>query len=240
MRLNNMRFLAFVSLGMGFATMSYAGNCPPLTPSNIAQAACASETEPYQTSALASVKYHATTPCPSGGVGAKKWLQSIFKKAKTYSATEGAKTHAGKVTCTYELDEAWQKHLATDQKQLVLTASIDTAEKANYWSLPSFSKRCPDLSVSDIEQLGGKDGKIELQHKREGHELVYTFRSDLKTTLSGKMKSMFASLPKGTKLTKGRDAVVESLEVYCSYTYHPGGEEVKLEMVGTNKALIAH
>lgn len=233
--MNRFSFILFGALALGVSNSSLAGgNCPDLDVKNIGDAACSTPTSPFLTAPLASVRFSATTPCPSGIW--KKKLQAIFKGNKTYPPTE-SNLKSGAVTCTYELNKDWQGVLGTSATQLVLEASLPSRDHANFWSAPTFGPRCPDLEQGDLESI--KSGKIVVERKRTadmGGNLTYEFvTKGLDRSTGGKIVGAFKSLPKGAKLKNGKAELAQAFEVQCNYTYHPDGTETKIELNGVQQ-----
>lgn len=217
---------------VGTGTVFAEGSCPVLNLGNIGDAACATKAKPFTTGELAGVKFHAVTACPSGIW--KKKLLGMFK-GKEYRPTAQSVT-PGMATCTYSIDDAWQKVLVAKSKTLVFDISLPTREHANFWS----SRGCLPLKSTDVEAI--KSGKLEIERKiatKPEKTLTYTFiPQGLEKGALSSAKSFFSSDPKaGTK--EGTAALKDAFKVTCTYEIHLGvsssekGQEIKIEGIQT-------
>lgn len=212
------------------APLMGAANCPTISIKDLPTAACSSQSKPFETSALAGVKFYATTPCPSK-VGISKTLQSIFKGAKEYTPTEKTAV-AGQAVCTYSIkDTPWKQALNTKSDDLTLTASLPTREHVNYWGAPMVGVKCPELGEGDLTNL--KKGSVVLE-KTSAPKLEYAFKvgelvdagkaSSLLTGAQGLFSKI--ALPK----LSGKITSFKGIDLTCHYTHHTGGKESLLEL----------
>lgn len=216
-------FLAAASLSLLTSFSAGAEECPTLDTGNIGEAACSSPGAPFLPGKLDSVAFAATTPCPVA-LGAKKMLQSIFKGKKEYPASDTKVMNSGEARCTYKLTEEWKKALKSKEDTLVLRVVFPNREHANYWSVPTFSSKCPMLTASDLDNI--EHGSITAVAKDER----YSYHFEVVKFDKNLFKNPFSN-PNLTEL-RGTHTIQTPYEVKCQYTYHSGKEETKIELVG--------
>lgn len=200
-------------------------DCPTLDLKTLPKAACATEENPYKTGPLSRMSYVSRTPCPSG-VGLRKMLQGMFKGPKSYPGYSMGIT-PGMVTCTYRLEEDWQKRLGVTNQQLVLKAQITKPGQVNYLG----SLKCPVLGENEAEIIKQKEA-IELTSTRD-ESISYSFTpsklqqagtiSRIKNVVSGKQ-----NIGKLNGILK----VIEPFRQHCEYQHKTGGSPMTLLLEG--------
>ena len=212
--------------GLGVASANTA-DCPRIPLNELSTAACSTKQAPYITGKLAKVKFYATTPCPGGAVGLRKWLQS-FKGGKEYTA-QSETSNPGEVSCTYKLDESWKKALNTTDAELILSASLPTRAHVNYLEVAFVGLKCPVLTFPLA-----KAGTI-VSEKKNDPKLTYTFTAqELKGgTALGRLKNFAGKTPQVPDL-HGKMTITKNFTMTCKYIYHPSKVETVLELEGSS------
>lgn len=200
--------------------------CPVLNLNTLPAASCATSNSVFKTGPLSQMDYVSKTPCPRG-IGVRKKLQGMFKGKKDYLGVQKNKQD-GIVACTYNLDQAWQKALATNSQTLQLTAPIQSNAQANHLS----QAVCPDLKKEDVGNISDR-GVVSIMESTRNKDANFTF-SSAPLPSAGKLaglKSMFRS-NKDLRNLKGTMQTVKPFSQICEYQHNTGGSPVVLILEG--------
>lgn len=213
------------------STSAYASSCPTLSIDELPKAACSTKQKPFTTGSLASVKFYATSSCPTG-IGLAKGIQSVFKDGKKTYAPVKENTIAGEATCKYTLNDAWKTELNTKSSELILTVAFPTRQHANYWYAPMVGMKCPVLSDESVPEI--KQKSLEFESKKDS-KLNYVFKVSplVSAGLSGSLSGGFAKLTQGKTtlpLLQGTQQVTKQFEASCTYQHKTFGKETTFEL----------
>lgn len=220
------------SASLLFLSIANAG-CPTLNLETLPKAVCGNNSALFKTGPLSKMSYVSESPCPSG-IALRKKLQQFVKGKKDYPGSV-ISTKAGEISCTYQLDDAWQKVLTTTSPEIILKAPITTPEQVNYLT----SQACPRLTAKDFDTIkGGKQYPMESTRK-DGVTYAFKVIPLQKASASARLKEFFNTDDVRLVNLQGVMKIETSFEQRCEYSHSTGGSPVKSVLRGVQDKSVA-